>query len=438
MLTPFIVLCGYMHPDGDDLNYACKSLSGTLLENWKADYFHWNGRYASNFLVLQNPISFGDLMLYRLAPFVLICLTVLSIRWTIQSFFTQFAPLKTWLISILTTVMYLSTMPIISEGIYWYTGAFIYHASCLLCLIYGTWLGRFLTQRHVVSKRGDVLLLSMLVFLTCGFCEVTSLIVLWSHVFLLVVFYNRKNWRWFMPILMSGCLGFLLMVSAPGNAERAAYFSDNHDLMYSFWMSSLQTARFLLTWLANPVFVLSLLSLIFFHKSYQNKYTRALKIPIWQGLAILILIMFSCTFPAYWGTGILGQHRTLNVAYFFTIIWSVLMIISIMNTHQTKLGKIEKSPIKKWFFSLMLLSVIIAPNFRNAIFDWFSGDLAEFDDQMHQRMELIEACPKNCELEPITTRPKSIFLYDISDDPHNFVNEGWACFYGKNAVFLKK
>ncbi len=437
-LLPFLVLCFFAHPGGDDFNYACRSASAGLQENLKADYFHWNGRYISNILVFQNPMHLSGLGLYRLAPLILIIATLLTIKWTVGTFFSNLKSGATWLIAGLTTSIFLSTMPIISEGIYWYTGAYTYHLSCLIALFYGTWLFRFMDKRYFIGKQLDLFGLTLLIFLLCGFCEVTTLILFWSHLIAFFYLFKQKNHSWFVPILLACILGFVVMVFAPGNAVRAAHFTDNHDLSYSLWMTFAQSVRFIITWFANPVFVLGLVCLLVYYEKYRNKYTDRLRISPLLGVSVLVLIMFSCIFPAYWGTGILGQHRTLNVAYFFVIVWVVVAIISLLNEGRISLRKIKNTAFTRWVFPVMLLSLLIAPNYKNAITDWFAGDLHQYDQQMTERYELLETCPEHCELPGITAKPTGLFLYEISDDHKSFVNEGWACFHGKKTVFSKK
>ena len=112
---------------------------------------------------------------------------------------------------------------------------------------------------------------------------------------------------------------------SPGNGTRQAMFPAHYQLAHSVGMSALQTLRFVSDWassgtllLATVVFAPMAAKLLGQHA--QNP--RRARWGFWLSVAGLLLVVPLGVFPAYWETGILGQHRTVNAAHFvFLILW---------------------------------------------------------------------------------------------------------------------
>ena len=78
ILGPFLIACLFAHPMADDFIYASNARFG-FWTAWLREYTGWNGRYASNALVLGGPLTFGWIEGYRLAAAVMILSTVLAV-----------------------------------------------------------------------------------------------------------------------------------------------------------------------------------------------------------------------------------------------------------------------------------------------------------------------------------------------------------------------
>ncbi|MBK9060272.1 MAG: hypothetical protein IPL81_10495 [Flavobacteriales bacterium] len=115
--------------------------------------------------------------------------------------------------------------------------------------------------------------------------------------------------------------GAVLMYFAPGNAVRGGMFADTHLLWRSLGMSALQAVRFIGTWVLSPALLAFSVLYIPVHR-YLLEHVPAMKNVRRLSRWIIALLPFSLvmasTFPAYWGTGLLGQHRTVNVACLFS------------------------------------------------------------------------------------------------------------------------
>src|SRR5581483_4085417 len=122
-------------------------------------------------------------------------------------------------------------------------------------------------------------------------------------------------------------VGGLLVLLAPGNAVRQSeYVGVRHELGRSLFWTLLQTLRFGATWVASgPLLLATVLFVSTIGRWRESQGAAVRSQRWWPALAVGMLILIpAATFPAYWETGTLGQHRTVDVAYFvFLVLWFV-------------------------------------------------------------------------------------------------------------------
>ena len=129
--------------------------------------------------------------------------------------------------------------------------------------------------------------------------------------------------------------------------------------------------------------------------------------PFWTSL-LLVGVIFICVLPAYWSTGILGQHRTLNVAY---ILFIPLWFINLMAWADTAMGRRAEQNAQRhlglrWPFLLVFLVLLwTMRNGGHATTDLVTGRAERFDRQLQQRYDLLEHARSTGE-EPILHSPR--------------------------------
>jgi hypothetical protein len=140
LLARHVWVAAYVHPYLDDFAYALAGQRSGLLERWLHEYRHWNGRWASNVLVLRGPLVLGlenGMAFYRLVPVLLMLLTVVGAAALVRSLFGEWlGKHRVWLIAALFLLLYLHLMPHRGEGVYWYTGAISYQLPSALLLFH--------------------------------------------------------------------------------------------------------------------------------------------------------------------------------------------------------------------------------------------------------------------------------------------------------------
>lgn len=421
------VLSCFTHPMADDWSYAHQGRTRALGPWLLNEYRNWNGRYFSNILVGKGPMVLGTgaLWLYRAVPIVLLGLTISALRSLVVS--TVGSSKGAWSIAVILTALFLHGMPDITDGLYWYTGAITYQLGNVLLLFL---LGRCIARR---SAGLNVLL----IVATAGCSEVHMILALLTVVSAAALdlssrkAVSRTIWTEVVVAAVCACV----VVFAPGNSVRAALFTGTHDVLHSSWMSVLQTLRFGATWLLDPALLLC--SLIYFPLQRQWRAAhpgRFLPSP-WLTTLGLGAVIFLCAFPAYWGTGILGQHRTMNVAYcFFLLLW----FANISTWDRALLSKqwpvLPAVPLMAKILPLATgLALLLTGNTGAALRDLLSGRAAHYDHQLAARYVLLgqaRADGSEPRLPLIVDPPLALPLYELRADPHDWVNQCYALYFG--------
>ncbi|MGP8217723.1 MAG: DUF6056 family protein [Bacteroidia bacterium] len=439
LLIPYIILCYFAQPIADDLTYTVKTLHRGYLPAQLQDYFFWNGRYASNVLVLANPLIWGSLTCYRLAALALILLTPLSFYFFLSAWLGKsLSPRQKLLGALAFSALYFCIMPDLSEGIYWFTGSVTYQFGNIVAITYIGLATLYVQKRYIINGIFHASLCFLMLLIAIGFNEVLTLMLIVGHFIIYPLFRKDAELR---PILAWMCvfslLFSLIMILAPGNVQRGGYFTGNYQIIHPLWMSALQVIRFFAKWVSSPALLLaSLLFIPIGQKLYKESpiFRKLAALKLWQAFAILCIIIFLCVFPPYWGTGILGQHRTLNTACFFFIIAWFLFIFIAFKQYDFRLTTAHLRLITFLFIACLLLT----GNSGRALIDLGNGKVSRFANEMDDRMTVLETAQKQqaktVSLPTIQDRPSGIFVIDISDNPNNGINKSYAEYYGIEKV----
>ncbi len=439
-LLKYFLLAGLAHPVADDFCYAAKSRGASLWAWSFSEWMNWNGRYASNLLMIHGPLTWSTDLLpgYRMVPVLLILSTFLSfwffLRRALQHALTTGQEMLGALAFLL---LYLNLMPDLGEGFYWYTGAVTYQLGSILMLVH---LG-LLFGTHSGWKRALVLLLNVvLATVITGMDEIHMLLMLGLHAGRFVWLVRKRSGQVEGLLLLAVVgAGAALMYLAPGNAVRGGMFADTHLFWRSLGMSALQAVRFVGTWVLSPALLAFSALYIPVHRYMREHvpaFARMLQLSPWFAAALPFLLVMASTFPAYWGTGLLGQHRTINVAYIFFIpLWflnlSLWMGRPLMRNIQ-RLILPPKATIA--FLAIALLSLNLTHNGYAANSDLFSGRAANYDRVMSQR----EAAVRNAAIDPearvsfirLEHPPRTLPNYEEDGPLRSWMVDCEARFYG--------
>ena len=436
-LIPYLYASFYTNPIADDFTYAFKGKNNPLASTLINEYLNWNGRYISNIFVLLNPISFKCFLGYKLIPIILILLTVSSNYFFIKKLTNRKVEnLKSVIYALFLTILYLYQMPIVSEGIYWYTGAVTYQLGNIFLLYYFGFLAQFFYEKYLFqSKIIHVIILFLFVIITIGFNEILMISLILIHLGLCFIYFTNnlffKKLVFYLLItsIIFGCIVFF----APGNKTRESFFPNNHMLLSSLSSTFAQIIRFSTEWISSAPLIF--VSIIYFEinkilSEQLTMFNKSFYLKPYMSIFLLFIAIFIGVFPPYWSTGLLGQHRTLNTSYFlFILVWFINL--TVLYNHKLISFEPFNSKVKVAFSIIIWLSFIFNKNGYSLIQDIRNDDIRKYNDQMIKRYSLIQSKNDTIYFEPIKNRPLSLFVLDITEDPNNWQNFGYNVFFNK-------
>lgn len=441
IIFPYFYISQYCNPVTDDLTYAFKGKNPDFWNTYFGEYENWNGRYFSNFLVLINPITFDNFILYKFIPILLIVLTFISLYYLIhqltQNIFNSKFKIQ---IALILLLIYLHTMPIISEGIYWYTGAITYQTGIISMVFFLGLLVQFYNENLILkSKLIHGMLIMFLLFITAGCNEVTMAISILLLLFIgLKSFSSKKNRNSIFIFLLGAILFGCMVYFAPGNENRGDNFEEKHDFFRSLLYSVAQTIRFFTIWLSGGTLLIASLLYYPICKKLSEKislFKNSFYLSPLMALLISLSFIFISAFLPYWSTGNLGQHRTMNVALFFFILSWFVFLTALYNSHYLKWQNLHPKIITT-LFSILCITLFFTYNGWNVLHDLYSGNAKSYNEQMNVRYEKIKNMNEDLYLPLIKIPPKTLFVLDLTDDPNHWQNRSYTVFFEKTEYLI--
>jgi hypothetical protein len=447
LFVPYLYISQYANPVADDLIYAANKKKNDLLQLLIRDYFYWNGRYASNILVFSNPMVIDSLWMYKAAPIALLIFTILSNFFFITVVLKELSDnLERMIITLLFSLLFLYQLPILSEGIYWYTGAITYQLANCLMLVYLALLRLYTTGKTIIHKFVHILLLGILLIAVIGFNEVHMIAFLMFACISLFIIKKHKlpHARLFISLFVLTMVSSAMMVFAPGNEIRAGMMSGNHRFLPSLFFSLAQTLRFFLEWISSPpLILLSVLYYYFNKKQREHNALFAASFYLSQpySVALLFFTVFIAVFPAYWSMGMLGQHRTLNVAYcLFLLLWFINLTV-FFNAYREQLDSLKPLSFRLMVpvCTVIVFSFLFTKNGYDLLNDLFYGRACLYDQQMQKRNELMREPRDTIYFDRMVNSPKSLLWYDMTESPDYWLNQSYTLYFeGNKKVMMRK
>ncbi len=447
LFLPYLYVSRYCHPAADDFVYSSMGKYNSAFSVVVQQYFSWSGRYTSNFLQFVNPIVFDSFAFYKVMPLLIIALTIIAFFIFIYAVAgARVGSLQVFILALIATLLSLYQMPILSEGIYWYAGAVTYQLGNICALVYVGLLLFYHQGNLFFNKKMHITAMTFLLIFSIGFNEIIMIALVAFAIYSLIVVNKNKSphealyfFLLCVTLIFSG-----LMFFAPGNHLRGELAPGTHRLFYSLTLSLAQTLRFFLEWTSSvPLLLLSFLYYYLNKKLSEHIPLFVSSFYLSRMYAVIILFgtIFIAVFPPYWATGILGQHRTLNVGYcLFLIMWFINLTVY-FNFYKEKLTFVK--PASKKLQATMLIATLIALSFSknsyDVLTDIFYGRAKQFDEQMKERYALLKSPADTVYFPAIQNPPKSLFLYDVTNDPKNWLNHSYTMYFEcRDKTVIKK
>jgi len=447
-MVPYAALIAFAHPVADDLAFAAAANVEGFWPALRIQYFSWNGRFASDVLALLNPIQTGSVLAYRLTLLALFLLTFAALYALVR---VATRPALTRRESLACALalggVYISQTPALGETFYWFTGAVVYQVACIAgALQIASFLEATDGEVSVTRRRLYAVLAAVLIVFVVGLNEVAML--------MMVIFYAvAAAWSWrdgraavtriAFLMLAVGLGASMLVIGSPGNAMRQAMYPAHLSVVRSVGGTVLQTVRFGVWWAASGTLVLATILYLPFAERVAAARVGLSRLGDRYGVALIALPLAAIplsVFPAYWATGILGQHRTVSVGFFaFLMLWFAC-VTAMVGSSAGGSSILRRRGLKPAIAVVFVAAIGLGGNGYTIAADFLYHRPQQFSAEMKARAATLDACraapDRACRVPPSVNAPESIFFLDVSPDSTYWINEAYARFYGLRQVQL--
>ena len=233
-LGVFLALSLYTWPSAaDDLCLANYFEEYGVFGGLYGKYMLWSGGYSSIFLMGAMP-QLGDLfgsyyLFYKILPLTFVLLTV----WASTALFRTILPAsisaaRCWLLGLGFTVLFLSSMPSVATGFYWFSSAAKYQGGNLLIICQLLIFSRLVKSaaEPLRARTKEFVVAATCIAFGVGFSE-TQMVVIYALVTLTCFWRmsvedkdSRVKWVWLGLFILMNCF-VAIYILAPGNSLRS-------------------------------------------------------------------------------------------------------------------------------------------------------------------------------------------------------------------------
>jgi len=448
VMVPYVWLAAYIHPGADDFTYALTTQRDGYWRAFRDQYLMWNGRYTSNLFELAGPMVWRSLVWYRIVAVVVIAATFAAAFSIVRAVAGRAWTREQAVVCALgLTALDLAGLPALGENIYWYTSSATYQLSSVLILLQ---IALALPMLCRDARAGWVRKAAAAVLLVAvsGMNEVAMLLIagFYAVVAALGFVEQRPRAARTAAVMFGGVVAAGLAVwLAPGNAVRTAMYPVRHEVVRSAVLTMVQTARFGVEWATAGSLLLASILFLPLGAAIARADTALGSISR-RGAVTLVAGAFAtipiAVFPPYWATGLLGQHRTIAVAYsmFLPLWFAALTALVSAGWLPTPGGWLLDRRVRLAAAVLLVASLAFTHNGYRVAVDLAYGRPAAFDRETSARDAALRTCGAShgrdatCLVAPIVTRPESLFVLDVSADPTDWVNAAYAAYFGVGRV----
>ncbi|MBP6391281.1 MAG: hypothetical protein KA175_09705 [Flavobacteriales bacterium] len=439
-LLPYVYLAFHVHPFGDDWSYAVLGRWYALWPRLLQEYRDINGRFSSNVLLLCHPMALGlrsGLLVYRTAPVLLLLLLLAGSYALLRAGFRgAMGRSEASLAAAVLVVLFVHGLPDLSEGLYWYTGAVTYLLPCAASLfVCAAVMILRMTNGQRWRRPLFALAAVLLVFIALS-CELHMVLaIMFAATFLYACSVRSRKLEAVPVILLLIAMGCgVLMFLAPGNLIRELNYPQRGEVLRTAVYGALQSFRFIVVWVASPL----LLPISVLWVEVDRRYDILGQVVPYGGKLLLgsVVVVFVAMALPYWTTGTLGQHRTVNVAWFcFLPAYAVLIALG----YRKAFGEagwpwIQRAFVKRVALIAALIALFFTGNTGRVWRDIGSGRAGAYDVAMHQRYALVTSAIRSGRdtlvLAPPARMPASLRILDAGPDPEHWANRYLVRYFG--------
>ena len=446
LISPFVINCFFAYPQTDDFTFSSVPRDMGFLNAQYHWYTEWTGRFTSCALFSINPLAYNSLAGYRVLLAILMVVQLASIYLLTDALTRKTLSWQEKLIFTLALLFaFLDQMNDVRSGLYWMAGVINYQFAETLLMAYFTLLLLVSEDRKHVSM-GNKCLAIILAALLCGTNEIVLVLMLFIAAFITCHNYAaRRNVSTFqLATIVAVAIGSCFALLAPGNFVRIHGYVERKNLLTTAWNAFETSMKSIGVWITSPLALILACMVFFAVISKPQLKTLFCNIKISNSACILLFLTFICFFIPYWATGMIPQDRVVNMIYhLFLIGWMITLAIAFAHLGKPAIQVIKKIPIGAGGLLLVVyMSALFSMGTSNFVLvtkDLLSGSSLRYSAEMQEKeSELLESDEDACTVEDIVNTPPSLFFYFIGPDAEDWINRGYATYFGKKSVVLAK
>lgn len=469
--VPLLATAFYNHPCNDDYTFSLLTkaawedthslweVAKAAVQQARLTWHDWQGTWAAVVIFALQPAIFGEGW-YVAGTFLLLGSLVFSIFYFFHGLLGSL-PKKELrvdadrirLIAGLISLVCVQMMPSPVQGLYWWNGASYYVVFFSLLLVQA--INLMLLASGKRRGTGWTALCALLGAIVSGGNFITALLgVELTVLFFVYTLMKRKPVRIRMGIVLTAALaGFFLSVLAPGNAVRQAQ-SAGLDPIRAVVYSFRQANQYLSSWFTPLMLSVALMLLPLLCGIPVERMVRR-KIPFLPVLGLMLCFFASAFTPQLFGMGLgWAELRVVNVWFF--LFWIMLVLVLLAAIHAARIGMaavggerciLKGAAARRLAIGAAACALVFAA--ITAVLDRASNpyaglsalrSLATGEAQAYhaahlERLALLERSGPETELPSLPCEPHVLYMDDIREDPTFWVNEDYAAYYGKKAVW---
>ena len=455
-LLPFVALLGYSYPAHDDFGIGellrTRSMAAYLAENYVAS----SGRYASTLssVVLKvfgfYPAAYQWLLAAGLLAFVLgLCVAAAAAG----------AGRRAISVGSVLVGATLLNFPKPADGFYYLTGevAYFYPLVLLAWLVallawlaaHPTTKGRWLAWVAAVALAGYI----------PGFSEITALLLPVVVVGVGIALRPRRPGYGWLAVAGAVLLGSVLTLATPAHQHQWRPALQLATVVRTSGAAAFHTAQSVVNWLGNGLLPLWLLlalplSVAYSRGASERFLVQRLTRPLWLWPVLTLAGLWLSFFFYQMATQDAMAPRVENLVYGYFVAGCVLSAHAAFRRLPARYrALLLASPVRvalalAWLMALLTNRSPQLPAAQNrqgyttvmqAYRDWLGGDAARYKAQQLARISRLQgAAPgaRPLRLDPLRTRPATLFFADLSTNPAAGSNVVYSAFWRCSAVYV--
>jgi hypothetical protein len=477
VLVPLVLISRYNHSYADDWHYgvwahlaledtgSVLAAIGVALEQVPKAWFEWQGTYTAIFVMALEPSVFGEGCYVIAAPLVMAVLVAGSLFfWHVVACELLHGPKGTWVaVSCVTCALQLLLQPSAVEGIFWYNSASYYTGFHALMLVYFGLLLRAACLGQGKAARRASVWAGVVGALLAGGNFVTVLVSVELSAAVLAVLFARRD-EGMVRVLPGFCLlvlGAVVSMVAPGNSVRqATQFPDARlGVAQTVWQSSMAGFEWLARWSGGLVAlgVLALVPLLARIVASPQARRWQWRLPGLVSVGSVALFATSFT-PTFFSMGNVGPGRVQNARFDLLVVLLVLNALwwcgwaaARRASEAAESGTVAPSALSSRTAAALscalvgicvLCALAVGADSQtqtklssaSAAESLATGEAAEYDRQVWERIELIESSGADVEVPFYSAGPHVLFMGDVRDSMGNYINYRLAQWYRKDSI----